>query len=101
MGQMNFKDTLIARVDGQTRAAIEEIAAGERRSMAEVTRELLSESLAARGLIAWSKTTFLAVPGPHKTAIAIEILFFLRGYHFQDQDQPFYSVPRAGPRRHG
>lgn len=51
MGQVNFKDTLVARVDGQTRAAIEEIAAGERRSMAEVTRELLSESLQARGLI--------------------------------------------------
>jgi len=46
-----YKETIIARVDTQTRTAIESIASERRVSMAEVARDLIAAGMEARGLI--------------------------------------------------
>lgn len=52
MRPMKYRETLIAKVDIQTRETVEKIAYQRRASMAEITRELLYDGLRARGLLA-------------------------------------------------
>ena len=52
MRPTNYPAQIIARVDEQTRLAVEELAYANRWSMGEAVRELLNDGLAVRGLIA-------------------------------------------------
>lgn len=52
MRPTNYPAQILARVDEQTREAVEELAYANRWSMAEAVRELLNDGLQARGLIA-------------------------------------------------
>ena len=50
MRYAKYHKTLNLWVDESTKSTIEEIAANERRSMAEVARDLLAEGMKARGI---------------------------------------------------
>lgn len=51
MRSVKFPATLVAKVNFKTRQAVEELAAREGLSLGEVTRDLLSEGMRARGLM--------------------------------------------------
>ena len=50
MRQKRYREQLVALVDAATRTAIEEIAYKNRSSISEATRDLLHESLRAKGI---------------------------------------------------
>ena len=52
MRQIEFPATLTAKVDVRTRQAVEDLAIRKGLSLGEVTRDLLSEGMKARGLMA-------------------------------------------------